>query len=60
MHTLTEKISSELAGQQLRMAAWLDVVRSQEMSGYFLRVENGLMFMLRSSDMADDKLKLAG
>jgi len=29
------------------------------MSGYWLRVENGLLYLVRSSDMAGDEPKMA-
>jgi hypothetical protein len=39
---------------------WLDVVGSLEMAGYWPGVENRLQDVVRSSDMADCELKMAG
>ncbi len=43
-----------------RKASYVDVVRSLEMAGCPPGVENGLLDVVRSSDMADYELKMAG
>ncbi len=45
--------SSDLAIYELRMP----LVRSQEISGYWQRVENGLLNIVGSSDMTGDEPK---